>query len=79
MSMKRHSDNDLRYVEKEARRLAKTIQSKRKELGLSQEALAELVDATPTAIGYIEQGLRYPSFTMLALICRALRLKLLAS
>lgn len=40
--------------------LGRRIQARRKHLGLTQEALAELCDVTPQFISYAEAGLRAP-------------------
>ncbi|MEN0057923.1 MAG: helix-turn-helix transcriptional regulator [Bdellovibrio sp.] len=46
------------------------IQNRREEMGLTQEQLAEMLDLTVVALGYIEQGRRFPSLPFLFYICR---------
>lgn len=45
--------------------LGEIIQAKRKELGLTQERLAEKIGKTAGYIGQIERGLSYPSYPVL--------------
>ena len=45
--------------------LGEIIQVKRKELGLTQERLAEKIGKTAGYIGQIERGLSYPSYPVL--------------
>ena len=45
--------------------LGKFIQTKRKELGLSQEKLAEKIGKTAGYVGQIERGISYPSYSTL--------------
>jgi transcriptional regulator with XRE-family HTH domain len=62
---------DLRKV------LAFNIKLYRKELGLSQAKLAELVDVSDNYIALIETGRRFPSITMLELIATTLKIDIL--
>ena len=57
-------------MESQLRRISLTIQKRREEMGLTQEQLAEVLDLTVVALGYIEQGRRYPSLPFLFYICR---------
>jgi transcriptional regulator with XRE-family HTH domain len=57
-------------VETQLHRISITIQNRRIEMGMTQEQLAELLDLTVVALGYIEQGRRYPSLPFLFYICR---------
>jgi DNA-binding XRE family transcriptional regulator len=59
-------------VETQLRRVSFTIQARREEMGLTQEQLAEVLDLTVVALGYIEQGRRYPSLPFLFYICRVM-------
>ncbi len=52
----------------------KFIQSKRKESGLSQKALAEKLYVTESAVSKWERGLSYPDITMISEICSALNI-----
>ena len=45
--------------------LGTMIQTKRKELGLSQEKLAEKIGKTAGYVGPIERGISYPSYSTL--------------
>lgn len=47
-------------------KIGTVIRRKRKELGYTQERLAERVGVTPSYIGQIERGHTYPSFEVLA-------------
>lgn len=63
-------------VEKELARLASLIKSRRKELKLTQEAVAEELDVSPVSIQHIEQGRRQPSVTMLFALLKLLKISL---
>lgn len=41
-------------------------------MGLTQDELAEMLDLTDVALGYIEQGRRYPSLPFLFYMCRVM-------
>ena len=55
--------------------LAKNIKINRKNLGLTQEALAEKVGTVSTYIAMIESEKRTPSFTMIERIAKALEIE----
>lgn len=55
--------------------LASNIKTRRKQLGLTQEKLAELVDTAPTYIAMIEAEKRTPSFKMIERIAEALKIE----
>jgi transcriptional regulator with XRE-family HTH domain len=57
------------FLKKFGQRLA----SVRKQKGMTQEALAEMVDVHRTYIGFIEQGKRNPSIGNVYLLAKALR------
>nr|BFD65938.1 hypothetical protein HAGR004_09600 [Bdellovibrio sp. HAGR004] len=59
-------------VEAQLRQISVVIQSRREEMGLTQEQLAEMLDLTVVALGYIEQGRRFPSLPFLFYICRVM-------
>lgn len=52
----------------------KFIQTKRKEMGLSQKALAEKLYVTESAVSKWERGVSYPDITMISEICSALHI-----
>ena len=54
--------------------LGEIIQVKRKELGLTQERLAEKIGKTAGYIGQIERGLSYPSYPVLLQMIETLEL-----
>lgn len=60
---------------KSREKLGKKIQKRRKELGYTQEELAELVRLSRTHMGHIEQGRKSPSLEVLEKIAKALRVK----
>lgn len=68
---------DQKYVKSELARISTRIQSKRQELGLTQEKLAELLDVSPETVKFIEQMRRIPSLPMLIRICKILKLEIL--
>ncbi len=59
-------------IETQLRHLASVIQQRRNEMGLTQDELAEMLDLTDVALGYIEQGRRYPSLPFLFYMCRVM-------
>lgn len=54
--------DELNYIE-----IGKRIKIKRKELGITQEKLSELIDVCPSYISEIERGYSIPS---LSTVCR---------
>ena len=52
--------------------LGKRIKTIRKQRGLSQAKLSEMIDKTPTYVSYIEGGVKSPSLDTLVLIANAL-------
>lgn len=54
--------------------LGKRIQKIRKEIGFTQEELAEKVNVSRAYIGYIEQARNTPSLELLQKIAKALRI-----
>lgn len=50
------------------------LRKTRFEHNLSIEKLAEMIDCHPNAIGRIERGQSYPSFSMIILLTRALKI-----
>jgi transcriptional regulator with XRE-family HTH domain len=57
-------------------RFGQTLKNKRKEIGISQEQLAEKLNIHRTYMSFLERGLRNPSLLMLFKISRALRVNL---
>jgi transcriptional regulator with XRE-family HTH domain len=53
--------------------LASNIKARRKELGLTQEKLAEKINTASTYIAMIESGKRTPSFNMIERIAEILK------
>lgn len=53
---------------------SKKLHDRRFELDISQEKLAELVDCHHNAIGRLERAQAYPSFSMIILLARALKI-----
>ena len=53
--------------------LGKRIQRKRKEMGLTQEELADKIGVSRAYMGYIEQGRNAPSLEVLDKIARILK------
>ncbi|OGM61506.1 hypothetical protein A2961_04125 [Candidatus Woesebacteria bacterium RIFCSPLOWO2_01_FULL_39_21] len=56
-------------------KLGARIQRRRKELGQTQEELAEMVRISRTHMGHIEQGRKSPSLEVLERIAKVLKLK----
>lgn len=55
------------------KRFGKALQAKRKQIGITQERLAELCDFDPTYISLLERGLRNPSLITIANLARNLK------
>ena len=53
-------------------RIGKRIKAARKQRGISQQALAEIIACTPSYISYIETGVRSMSLDTFILIANAL-------
>ena len=56
--------------------IAEKIQSKRKKVGLTQEALAEELNISAMTLQFIEQGRTCPSLPMLLYICAYLKINI---
>jgi DNA-binding XRE family transcriptional regulator len=61
-----------KVVEAQLRNISLVIQARRKELGFTQEQLAESLDLAVMTIQFIEQQQRYPSLPVLFFICKAM-------
>jgi transcriptional regulator with XRE-family HTH domain len=55
--------------------LASNIKARRKDMGMTQESLAEKVNTASTYIAMIESGKRTPSFKMIERIAEVLRIE----
>lgn len=60
-------------INKTQAKFGKRIQRMRKELGITQEELADRVNLSRTHMGHIEQGRRSPSLEVLNRIAKALK------
>lgn len=58
------------------KKLGKRVQRRRKQLGYTQEDLAEMVKVSRAYIGYIEQGRNVPSVELLERLARVLKIPL---
>jgi transcriptional regulator with XRE-family HTH domain len=58
-----------------ARTFGANVKARRKEVGLSQEALADAVKLAPTYVGQIERGQRNPTLKVIELFAKALRVR----
>jgi len=56
-------------------RFGRKVQKLRKELGYTQEGLAEKLNISRTHMGHIEQGRKSPSLKLMEKLARALRIK----
>jgi transcriptional regulator with XRE-family HTH domain len=56
-----------------AQSFGKNVRRKRKERGLSQEALADLVLLAPTYVGQLERGQRNPTLEVVERFAKVLR------
>lgn len=54
--------------------IGERIRCKRKEQGITQEKLAELIDASVSFVGHIERGTRKMSLNTFFLICQTLHM-----
>lgn len=58
------------------KRFGKILQARRKQIGITQERLAELCDLDPTYISLLERGLRNPSLMAIANLAKNLKCKI---
>lgn len=65
-----------KVVEKQLDSIALVIHARRKEMNLTQESLAELLDVSALTVQYIEQGRRFPSLPVLFYICRVMDIQI---
>jgi transcriptional regulator with XRE-family HTH domain len=66
----------MRSNAKLPKQLGKRIQKRRKELGYSQEELAEKIRVSRAYVGFIEQGRNTPSLEILEKIAKQLKIPL---
>ena len=52
--------------------MGQRIRARRRELGLTQEKLAERVDISPSFVGHLERGEKIPSLDTVARLCTAM-------
>ena len=62
---------ELNYIE-----IGKRVKIKRKELGITQEKLSELIDVCPSYISEIERGYSIPSLSTICKIVTTLKCSL---
>ena len=63
--------DELNYIE-----IGKRVKIKRKELGITQEKLSELIDVCPSYISEIERGYSIPSLSTVCKISSVLKCSL---
>lgn len=56
--------------------MGQRIRARRRELGLTQEQLAERVDISPSFVGHLERGEKIPSVDTLARLCACLHISM---
>lgn len=66
----------MRSNAKLPKQLGKRIQKRRKELGFSQEELAEKIRVSRAYVGFIEQGRNTPSLEILEKIAKQLKISI---
>ncbi len=64
--------SDKKAQQEIAQRFGDALRTARDAAGLTQEALAELIDLTPEAYGRLERGAAMPSYPTLFRLCRSL-------
>ncbi|USN48090.1 MAG: helix-turn-helix transcriptional regulator [Pseudobdellovibrionaceae bacterium] len=57
-------------IEAQLRNISFLVQNRRKEMGLTQEELAEKLDISVLTLQSIEQGWRFPSLPTLFYLCK---------
>lgn len=65
-----------KVIEGELSNIAKILKDRRKELGWTQNDLAEKMDCEVTTIQGYEQRRRHPSLPTFLMLCKVLKLKL---
>ncbi len=59
-------------VESQLAKISVVVQARRKEMGITQEELAERLDLAVLTIQSIEQGWRFPSLPVLFYMCKVM-------
>lgn len=72
-----HSGRVKRSAQQIKQTLAQQVRDRRKELGISQEALADLVGIDRTYASQIERAVANPSLEVMAALSEALKLDLI--
>lgn len=67
---------ERKNIKKEIVEIGVVLQKRRKELGYTQEKLAEMLRVSAVGIRHIERGVRSPSLPMLVRLTKKLRLKI---
>lgn len=62
------------FIKNQIKNIGKEVQKRRKELGYTQESLAEILNVSTVGIRHIERGVRAPSLQMLLRIAKRLNL-----
>lgn len=57
-------------------KLGKRVQKLRKNMGLSQEELAEKIKISRTHMGHVEQGRKSPSLKVMTKLAKALKVRM---
>lgn len=57
-------------------KLGRRVQKLRKNMGLSQEELAEKIKISRTHMGHVEQGRKSPSLKVMTKLAKALKVKI---
>lgn len=68
---------DVKYVKNELGRISEKVQKRRKELGLTQEDVAEQLEVSVQTIQFIENSRRIPSLPMLIRLAKVLKFEVL--
>lgn len=66
----------MRVNSRKIKSIGERVRKARKERGLTQERLAEIVGVSSTYIGFIEQGQRVPSIKTADKLARVLKITL---
>jgi transcriptional regulator with XRE-family HTH domain len=69
-------DKHLKDGERQLRLVAEAVRTRRKEMGLSQERLAEGLEISTETIKRIEQREGWISLKMLHYVCREMQIKI---
>ncbi len=67
---------ERKNIKKTIGEIGTILKKRRKELGYTQEKLAEMLRVSPVGIRHIERGVRSPSLPMLVRLTKKLKLKI---